>query len=159
MGGGGSCGPIVELGHETWRRSRAHTGNPGRHGSSVVNQACVPGCRALERCQIPPRPALCGEQSRPSRLQALRSPSRHKAGGRATGRGCLRPPWLMGPPLAQGFLTHSWHSRTLSQNQGLESGSKYSPQSVDVGRSQARAPVHTCSHQHGRARSTQAQCA
>lgn len=96
-GGGGSCGPIVELGYETRRHSKAHTGNPGRHGSSVVNQACVPGCRAPERFQSSPRPALCGEQSLPSWLRARRSPSGHRAGGRAAGRGCLRPLWPMGP--------------------------------------------------------------
>ena len=83
------------------------------------------------------------------------------AGARATAVSGLCG--LRGPPLGHGFLARSWHCRALSQTRGLESGSVNSPQSVDVGRSQAHAPVrtpaHTRSHQHGRALCTQTRCA
>lgn len=144
------------------RHSKAHTGNPGRRGYSGVNQAV--GLQKGSRSHA-------GQPSVGSRAAKASSERRGHPLGTEQAAGPRAGPRAMavsdlcgrrGPPLGHGFLTSNWHSRALSQNRGLESGSTHSPQSVDVGRSQAHAPVRThlctrvhtstggpCAHRHG----------
>lgn len=155
-------GPIVELGYETGRHSKAHTGNPGRRGCSGVNQAV--GLQQGSRSH-PGQPSVGSRAAKASSERRGYPLGTEQAAGPRAGPRARAVSGLCGrrgPPLGHGFLTHSGHSRALSQNRGLESGSAHSPQSVDVGRRQVHAPVRThlrtrvhtsaggpCAHRHG----------